>query len=91
MDQFSGRVVKRAVGGTSKSARAAVCLDTGAKQFILRRRQGNPFQDDELEKLVGKEIRADGSLIGGATLVMSDWSELPGAAVQPTSEPPIAP
>ena len=76
MAEFLGRVVRKQIAAGSKSERDAVCLDTGAKNFILRRQHGNPFHDEELEKLVGKRIRADGSMIGGGTVLMSTWSEL---------------
>jgi hypothetical protein len=74
--EVSGRVVKRPVAAGSKSERHAVCLETGDTSYILRRKHGHPFSDDQLEKLVGKQICADGSIIGGGTFLMSDWSEV---------------
>lgn len=76
MPQFAGRVVKRRVARGSKSEREAVCLDTGGKRYILRRKDGNPFHDEELEKLVGKQISADGSVIGGGVFLISEWSDV---------------
>jgi hypothetical protein len=76
MAELFGRVVKTHIAVGSKSERDAVCLDTGEKQLILRRQHANPFHDEELEKLVGKRIRAGGDMIGGGTFLMSGWSEL---------------
>ena len=76
MAEVCGRVVKKHIAAGSKSERDAVCLDTGARQVILRRQSGNPFHDEELEQLVGKHIRAGGTMIGGETFLMSEWSEL---------------
>ena len=50
-------------------------LDTEAGSFILRRAGGNPFHDPDLERLVGKRIRAEGEE-HGQTLVMEAWDEL---------------
>jgi hypothetical protein len=75
MQKLSGIVVKGQVATGSKSEREAVLLDTDGQRFILRRQHGNPFHDEELEKLVGKKICADGNLIGGRTFLMSQWVE----------------
>lgn len=74
--ELCGRVVKRLVAAGSKSERHAVCLEAGDTSYILRRKHGHPFADDQLEKLVGKQICADGSVIGGGTFLMSVWSEI---------------
>lgn len=74
--QVSGRVIKQPVAVGSKSERGAVCLDTGTRRYILRRKQGHPFVDDVLEQLVGKNIAADGNLIGGGTFLLSNWAEV---------------
>jgi hypothetical protein len=74
--QFSGRVIKKLWGAGSKGEHEAVCLDTGEEQLKLRRLGGNPFADRELEKLVGKSIRAQGTLIDPSTVLMSSWEEI---------------
>jgi hypothetical protein len=70
-----GTVKKRLVAPGSKSEREAVVLETDEGHFVLRRQGANPFQDPELEGLVGKRIRAEGSE-QGRTLVMDLWDEL---------------
>jgi len=76
VQEFRGKVVKKHVASGSKSERDAICLESDGHAFVLRRQHGNPFYDQELESLVGKTIRTSGDLVGGYTLVMSDWAEV---------------
>jgi hypothetical protein len=78
MSEFEGKVVKKQFGVGSKSERDAVYLKSGdGREYVLRRKSGgNPFHDQELENLVGKNIRAAGDVVGDYTLLMSDWDEL---------------
>lgn len=71
---FNGTVIKKMFARGSKSEHEAVYLVTDQGEFVLRRRGGNPFSDSELDKLVGKQIRCEGEVVG-YTLVMSAWSE----------------
>jgi hypothetical protein len=73
---FKGRVVKRPWASASKSAHHAVCLESGGKALKLRRAGGNPFVDPELEKLVGKSIEGEGTLLDPSTLLLSSWREV---------------
>jgi hypothetical protein len=50
-------------------------LLTSEGPLKLRRAGGNPFQDPELEKLVGSEIVAEGELHQGQ-LLMTRWDVL---------------
>lgn len=75
MSTYEGTVSREAVAEGSKSERDAVVLATDQGQLILRRQGGNPFQDPELDDLVGKRIRAEGDEHGG-TLIMESWEEL---------------
>lgn len=72
-------MVRRAYAMGSKSEREAVFLDTGQERFLLRREGGNPFADDELDRLVGKRIRCEGTLVAGSTLILSRWREVEAA------------
>jgi len=72
--ELSGLVIKEVVGKGSKSEHDAVLLEAKDGKYLLRQRGGNPFRDPELDKLVGKHIRANGVLTG-YTFVMSDWVE----------------
>jgi hypothetical protein len=71
---FTGTVIKKLFGRGSKSEHEAVYLVTDRGEYVLRRRGGNPFSDPELDKLVGKQIRCEGEVVG-YTLIISAWSE----------------
>ncbi len=68
----SGRIVKKMFAPGSKSEHEAVFLVTEDREFPLRRLGGNPFRDEELERLVGHQIRCEGN-VAGATFIMSQW------------------
>jgi hypothetical protein len=74
MREFTGKVTKKPFGRGSKSEHRAVRLETDEGSYVLRRVGGNPFQDSELDKLVGKTIRCTGEL-SGYTLTIAGWSE----------------
>ena len=73
--RYSGRVVSQPFGVGSKSEHQAVVLLTSEGALKLRRAGGNPFQDPELEKLVGNDIVAEGELHQGQ-LLMTRWDVL---------------
>jgi len=52
----------------------AVVLKTDSCELVLRKRGGNPFVDETLDKLVGKRILARG-IVAGTTLIMDSWDE----------------
>ena len=71
-----GTVARRVVAAGSKSEREAVVLDTGDATLVLRRQGANPFETDpELDGLVGRRIRAEGSE-HGQTLLVHRWDAL---------------
>lgn len=63
-----GRVVTGEYGKGSKSERPAIFLETGSDRFILRRKTGPVFGDDELQKYVGQQVECDGFLSGNTLL-----------------------
>ena len=73
--QFVGKVTQRAFGTGSKSEHIAVVLQTNGKEYVLRRRGGNPFSDPVLEQLVGKKIWCSGHVLD-YVLLISDWREV---------------
>ncbi|PWU19765.1 MAG: hypothetical protein C5B50_05765 [Verrucomicrobia bacterium] len=75
--QETGSIVKKAFGAGSKSEHDGVFLVTPEREYVLRRRGGNPFRDPELEKLVGKKVRAEGSVLGDYTFLLSNIEVLP--------------
>jgi hypothetical protein len=76
--EYAGQVVKKRFAVGSKSEHDAVMLVTDSGEYKLRRQGGNPFQDPELDKLVGHFIRCEG-VLHGYTLIMSDCRIEPGS------------
>lgn len=60
--ELNGKVVKKKFGQGSKSQHDAVYLETDSGSFVLRRKGGNPFNDPELNKLIGEKICATGTI-----------------------------
>ena len=60
--QVCGRIIRKKFGAGSKSEHHAICLETDADSFILKRLGGNPFNDPVLNDLVGQEVIATGFL-----------------------------
>ena len=60
--ELTGKVVLQKYAKGSKSDHDAVYLDTGAKMYRLKKKGGNPFYDESLHKLVGKIIKAEGTM-----------------------------
>jgi hypothetical protein len=69
---LQGEVTLRMTGRASKSQHEAVMLNVGDKDYILRRKGGNPFHDPEMIKLVGKKIKGNGVLTDHV-FIMEDW------------------
>ncbi|MGZ3458137.1 MAG: hypothetical protein ACXU86_06470 [Archangium sp.] len=69
-----GQVLKKPFAPGSKSERETVVLSTGQGEYVLRRLGGSAFQDPELEALVGKRIRGEGTL-HGYTFILASWEE----------------
>ena len=72
--QLKGSVIKKRIAVGSKSEHEAVVLTTDEGEYVLRRKGGNPFFDEELEKLVGRRIMCEGDL-AGYTFLMTGWTE----------------
>jgi hypothetical protein len=70
--QMRGRVVRRLQGRGSKSEHEALMLETAGGAFRLRRAEGNPFHDPELDDLEGHEITCEG-VVEGTTLLLTAW------------------
>ena len=73
---YQGRVVRKPVSRGSKSEHEAIVLVTpDGQEYKLRRQEGNPFRDPELDALEGKRIECEGILRNGQ-LIMTRWSVL---------------
>ena len=63
MQQFQGRLVKKIFGAGSKSEHEGIFLVTGDKEYLVRRRGGNPFEmDPQLESQVGMDVSCLGDV-----------------------------
>jgi hypothetical protein len=69
---LTGTVIRKRFGAGSKSDRMAVFLKTDEGEYVLRRKGGLAYSDPDLEALVGKRLRASGTL-AGYTFLMNDW------------------
>jgi hypothetical protein len=57
---LTGKVEKKNLGGTSKSAHLGFVLQTEQGAIKLRREGGNPFYDDFFEKYEDQKITVEG-------------------------------
>jgi len=73
---YTGDVVRQPFATGSKSERPAIMLSTHYGDFVMRREEGHPFFDKELEELIGKRIRASGIRHRHAFIVQK-WAEVP--------------
>jgi hypothetical protein len=55
-----GKVIRQKFAAVSKSEYDAVCIKTNGTVYVLKRMGGNPFNDPELSKLIGKYVKAVG-------------------------------
>ena len=60
--KLTGTVVSGTFGKGSKSAHEALHLKTEDGMYVLRRKGGNPFFDEVLQKMEGKTITATGTI-----------------------------
>jgi len=67
-----GRVIKKMLYAGTKSEHEGIVLMTPEGEFKLRRRGGNPFRDDVLEALEGREIDGEG-IVRDDKFIMDCW------------------
>ena len=61
--QLSGQLVRKTFGKGSKSEHEGVFLVTPNKEYLVRRREQNPFEvDTSLDALVGKQVKCSGMI-----------------------------
>jgi hypothetical protein len=74
--KIRGRVVKKRLYAGTKSEHEGLVLVTAGGEFKLLRKGGNPFRDEILAELEGKEVEAEGAL-HETRFTMSHWTVLP--------------
>jgi len=73
---LQGRVVRKRVSAGSKSEHEALVLVTpDGQEYKLRRQEGNPFRDPELDVLEGRQIECEG-IVRDGLIIMTRWSVL---------------
>jgi hypothetical protein len=73
--KLRGRVTKKLLNKGTKSEHEGLVLLAPEGEFKLRRRAGNPFWDETLSSLEGREIEGEGILRKGQ-FIMSAWKTL---------------
>ena len=73
--KLRGRVTRRVLYKGTKSEHEGLVLLAPEGEFKIRRRGGNPFEDETLASLEGKEIEGEGVVRKGQFL-MSGWRTL---------------
>jgi len=74
--KLRGKVAKRLLYAGTKSEHEGLVLITAEGEFKLLRKGGNPFRDEILAELEGKEVEAEGAL-HETRFTMSHWTVLP--------------
>jgi len=74
--KIQGHVTKKKLYAGTKSEHEGLVLVTSEGEFKLRRQGGNPFWDEKLASLEGKEIECEG-LLRGNQLILTQWSIIP--------------
>ncbi len=67
-----GRAIKKILYAGTKSEHEGIVLVTSDIEYKLRRKGGNPFHDEAIERLDGQEIEGNGSL-RGRLFIMDHW------------------
>jgi len=70
--KIQGHVIKKKLYAGSKSEHEGLVLVTPQGEYKLRRQGGNPFSDEDLTPLEGKEIECEG-LLRGNQFIMTRW------------------
>jgi hypothetical protein len=73
--RLRGKVVKKLLYAGTKSEHEGLVLVTAEGEFKLQRKGGNPFWDETLAELEGKEIEAEG-IMRETRFAMSRWNVL---------------
>ena len=72
MKKWRGTVKRKLILRGTKSEHRALVLVTPEGEYKLRRAGGNPFHDDALDELEGRQIHCSGELEGNE-LFLEEW------------------
>jgi hypothetical protein len=74
--KLRGKVSKKLLYAGTKSEHEGLVLVTAEGEFKLQRKGGNPFWDETLAELEGKEIEGEGTM-RETRFTMFRWTVLP--------------
>jgi len=60
--KLTGTITLRNFGKGSKSEHTAVYLDTAEGSYVLRKKGANPFENNDLKQMEGKQVVVEGTL-----------------------------
>lgn len=72
--KLRGQVSQGEYGSGSKSERDAIFINTDGGRYLLRRKGGPVFADEELKRYVGHAVACDGFIVG--TTLLADRIDL---------------
>ena len=70
---ISGTVIQKTFAKGSKSEHEAIYIVTDQGEFVLRKKDDNPFENKALLSFVGKKVQADGTLKDYLFLAARVW------------------
>lgn len=73
--KLRGRVTKKLLERGTKSEHEGLVLVSPEGEFKLRRQGGNPFRDETLASLEGREIEGEG-IVRKGHFILSGWKTL---------------
>ena len=73
--EITGKLVQKDFAQGSKSESQAIYIQTADGEYVIRKAGDNPFQNDSLIDLIGKNVKAEGSLNGYLFVAKQVWEE----------------
>jgi hypothetical protein len=74
--KLTGRVTRKILYTGTKSEHEGLVLVTPAGEYKLRRQGGNPFRDETLAALEGRQIEGEG-ILRQNQFILSSWKTIP--------------
>lgn len=59
---ITGKAIKKPFAKGSKSEHDAIYIVTSQGEYVLRKKNDNPFENKTLQSFIGKNVKAEGTL-----------------------------